>query len=375
MQELVLKIAADVITRACQERPADAVLRAELKSQPALDPLLRRDISRAVFAYFRWRGWLDERQSVHDQIVHASQVNMKFVREPESFADADLVARAVPEWLAGQVEVSPALARALQTEPRLWLRAHAGQGRELAAKLGEGALPGEGFLADAIEYRGPQDLYRTPEFHAGEFEMQNLSSQVVSLLCAPQPGETWWDACAGEGGKTLHLSDLMRNKGLIWATDRAPWRLKLLKRRTARAQVFNYRAALWDGSARLPTQTKFDGVLLDAPCSSVGTWQRNPHARWTTTPEDVHEMAARQRELLGRVADSLKPGGKLFYSVCTLTRAETVETAESFGKAFSEFKPLALTDPFKPTGTPAPQLWIWPQANGGNGMFIAGWQR
>ncbi|MGC8000561.1 hypothetical protein ACP3XN_24520, partial [Salmonella enterica] len=83
----------------------------------------------------------------------------------------------------------------------------------------------------------------------------------------------------------------MENSGLIWASDRAAWRLQKLKRRTARAKVFNYRVAMWDGGVKLPTKTKFDGVLVDAPCSGLGTWQRNPHARWTTTPGDVAELA------------------------------------------------------------------------------------
>ena len=116
----------------------------------------------------------------------------------------------------------------------------------------------------------------------------------------------------------------MANRGLIWASDRAEWRLQKLRRRAARAKVFNYRPARWDGGARLPTRTKFDGVLVDAPCSGLGTWQRNPHARWTTTVEDVRELAELQRRLLAHTAPSLKPGGRLIYAVCTLTRAPSL---------------------------------------------------
>src|SRR6185295_12507460 len=137
----------------------------------------------------------------------------------------------------------------------------------VAQRLGNCKRFGSGALADTLEYNGNNDLFRTPEFHEGEFELQDISSQAVGLICNPKPGETWWDACAGEGGKLLHLSGLMENKGLIWASDRAAWRLQKLKRRTARAKVFNYRSAPWNGEAKLPTKTKFDGVLLDAPCS------------------------------------------------------------------------------------------------------------
>jgi 16S rRNA (cytosine967-C5)-methyltransferase len=233
-------------------------------------------------------------------------------------------------------------------------------------------------LPEALVYEGEEDLFRTPEFHAGEFEIQDLSSQAVGILCAPKPGETWWDACAGEGGKLLHLSDLMQNKGLIWASDRAEWRLKKLKRRTARAKVFNYRAALWDGGAKLPTKTKFDGVLVDAPCSGVGTWQRNPQARWTTTMNDVSELSAIQKSLLAHAAPGVKPGGKLIFSVCTLTRAETTEVVDDFNAKFAAaFDPMPLKQ--IPEGqsllTPAATKTIWPQDLGGNGMFIASWRR
>jgi 16S rRNA (cytosine967-C5)-methyltransferase len=243
----------------------------------------------------------------------------------------------------------------------------------LLAQLNDGSSA-DSVVPDAIEYRGSEDLFRMPAFHAGEFEIQDIASQIVSLLCAPKPGETWWDACAGEGGKTLHLSDLMENKGMIWASDRAEWRLKRLKQRTARAKVFNYRAALWDGDARLPTKTKFDGVLVDAPCSGIGTWQRNPHARWTTTLDDVRELAEIQKQLLLNASSALKPGGKLIYAVCTLTRTETDGVADFCSQALSGFALTAL--PVLPNEQPAASArrQIWPQQFFGNGMFVAAWE-
>jgi 16S rRNA (cytosine967-C5)-methyltransferase len=235
-------------------------------------------------------------------------------------------------------------------------------------------------LPEAVHYKGEEDLFRRAEFHAGEFEIQDVASQAVGCLCAPKSGEMWWDACAGEGGKLLHLSDLMENKGLIWASDRAAWRLQKLKRRTARAKVFNYRAVLWDGGAKLPTKTKFDGVLVDAPCSGVGTWQRNPHARWTTTAKDVEELAEVQKRLLGHVAPSVKPAGKLIYSVCTLTRSETEGVVKAFNEGQPSFEPLMLPNIFPEEEsqkllTSSPTITIWPQDLGGNGMFVAAWRR
>jgi 16S rRNA (cytosine967-C5)-methyltransferase len=167
----------------------------------------------------------------------------------------------------------------------------------------------------------------------------------------------------------------MQNKGLIWASDRAEWRLQKLKRRTARAKVFNYRAALWDGGKKLPTKTKFDGVLVDAPCSGIGTWQRNPHARWTTTIDDVKELSEIQKQLLANAALAVKPGGKLIYAVCTLTKSETADVVEAFEAQFKDFQPLAVLNPLKPDEPSGARVWIWPQDSGGNGMFVAVWQK
>ncbi len=222
----VLKIVESVLQQSSRAKPADAVLRAQLKRQSGLSPELAATAARAVFAWFRWRGWLDETQPFADQVQKALLLQERFDAAPESFSNDELVARAVPQWVSKQMDIRPAWVRALQRAPRLWLRARSGQGKALAARLGHCWIPDDRVLADSLEYRGREDLFRTREFHAGEFEVQDLSSQIVGLACAPKPGETWWDACAGEGGKTLHLSDLMQNKGLIWASDRAEWRFE-----------------------------------------------------------------------------------------------------------------------------------------------------
>ncbi len=268
--------------------------------------------------------------------------------------------------------VSGAMVREFQHEPRLWLRARPGQGQVLAAKLKDAVLHES--VPDALWYQGRQDLFRTSPFHEGKFEVQDLSSQVVGHICAPTPGSTWWDVCAGEGGKTLHLCDLMQNKGTVWASDPAEWRLTNLKRRAARAKLFNYRLAPWAHKDHLPTKTKFDGVLVDAPCSGTGTWGRNPQARWTTTLQDVQELAEIQLSILNKVAGSVKSGGNLVYAVCTLARPETLGVAEAFTKAHPEFEPMEIANPAKPEqrGT---RFELLPQEMGANGMFVAAWRR
>ncbi len=368
----VAQLAAQVIERANRDVPADAALRSALKNARGLSPVDAEAVSHAVFQHYRWFGWLDAEAPIDARLDHAAELASRFERNPGSFSDDELREHALPAWTSLQVEAPPNWARSLQIQPRLWLRAHPNHGDQLPDQMEvrPGPFPGS-FL-----YGGSEDLFVHPAFQAGHFEIQDLASQAVGLACAPLPTETWWDACAGEGGKTLHLSALMKGRGMIWASDRASWRLERLRRRTARAHCFNYRVAPWDGGEKPPTRTEFDGILVDAPCSGLGTWGRNPHARWTTTPQDVLELAEAQRRLLSHVRGSLKPGGRLVYAVCTLTRAETTEVAEWFTRTYAgEFEPVPVVNPFAPQAAPVTPLILWPSDTEGNGMFIASWRR
>lgn len=368
MSSPVLNQAARILKLVQAGTPADQALRDSLtQDRHFTDPAGRRAVSRAVFTYFRWLRWLEPKDSLQKQLQAALDLQARFDQNPASFKPEALAARAVPDWLKAEMDVPLETLRQFQREPVLWIRAKSEKAASVAQRLGHctpapSEHPAPCSLLPAFRYSGTKDLYRTPEFQGGEFEIQDLASQLVGHACNPQPGETWWDACAGEGGKTMHLSDLMQGKGLIWASDRSERRLAKLKERAARAKAFNFRAAPWDGGAKLPTKTKFDGVLVDAPCSGVGTWQRNPHARWTTQPKDVHELAAIQAQLLNHVAPSLKSGGRLVYSVCTLTRAETTAVADAFTAAHPDFEPSSART-------------LWPHELNANGMFIAAWTK
>jgi 16S rRNA (cytosine967-C5)-methyltransferase len=370
----VHEIAAEVIRQTGKDKPADAALREVLKQIKDLAPFDATEIAKTVFIYYRWHVWLRDERGVESKMRLALRLDERFRANESNVPLAELREKAVPAWTAEQIEVSDAWLLSLQRQPKLWLRAKRGTAESLAEKLF--GAEASSISPDALMFRGEADLFKTPEFHAGEFEIQDIASQMVGLLCDPKPGETWWDTCAGEGGKTLHLSDLMQNKGLIWASDRAEWRLTKLKRRTGRAKAFNYRSVFWDGGVKLPTKTKFDGVLVDAPCSGIGTWQRNPQARWTTSLNDVSELAAIQKNLLAHVAPSVKPGGKLIFSVCTLTRAETTEVVADFNAKFAaEFEPMELPAVASGGQQNTATKFIWPQDLNGNGMFIAGWRR
>lgn len=372
----LLNRTAAIIRKITPQHPADITLRHELVSAPLL-PGEKRDITAATFAYYRWLRFLDDKSPLQAQIAEALRHQQQHDADPASHKPEALAALAVPDWLHSEIDLAPDHLRQLQSTPALWLRAQTEFARALpraldnktqAADITKLQLAAPPNLATAFRYTGTADLFRTGEFRQGLFEIQDLASQLVAHACAPKSTETWWDTCAGEGGKTLHLADLMQNRGLIWATDRNTRRLATLRRRTARAHVHNYRTNIWNGGPHLPTKTKFDGILIDAPCSGAGTWQRNPHARWTTTPDDVVELAAIQRQLLENAATLLKPGGRLIYSVCTLTKSETTRLSADFTAAHPELQPLPLF------GT-APQLTLHPQAINANGMFLAAWQK
>ncbi len=366
---------------------ADAALRDFMKRHPQFPQPGREKLIRAVFAYFRWMHWL-EKDRLPEQIEAASVIQAKFTSDPRSIKDQTLAARAVPEWVWPELDFGPepegearkfAWLRSLQKTPPLWLRARPGTAPALAKTLGHCTPATDPLGPDALHYTGAADLYRSTPFEAGAFEIQDLASQIVGTICAPQPGETWWDACAGEGGKSLHLADQMQNKGTLWCSDRSIRRLDNLKRRFSRAKLFNYRLAPWEKPDALPTRTKFDGILVDAPCSGVGTWARNPDARWTTTLKDVQELATVQLQLLNKVAGSLKPGGRLVYAVCTITRSETTAVAAAFSAAHPELEPLALTASPAADNPPSAvrdpySLTLWPQEHNANGMFIAAWR-
>ena len=416
--QATLNHAAQVLAAISDDQRADSALRLYFEAHRYLQPPLKRAISHAVFVYFRWLSWLEPKVAPQKRLAQALTLQERFDADPKAVKAETLAALAVPAWLwteldltaesrsdspsvvplSGTKEGAPhkvkmsakaAYLRQLQRDPALWLRARPGTADAVAKSLF--ACQRTDLAPDALRFTGTQDLFRTEQFSSGEFEIQDLASQLVGVACAPQPGETWWDTCAGEGGKTLHLADLMQNKGVVWATDRSAKRLDTLKRRAGRAKLFNYRAALWDGSTKLPVKVKCDGILVDAPCSGVGTWQRNPHARWTTSQHDVRELAATQLALLNHVAGSLKPGGRLIYSVCTLTRSETTAVAAAFTTAHPELEAIPVraevksqkseistSDPTSLTSdlsSLTSSVFLWPQEINANGMFIAAWKR
>ncbi len=368
MDSRALSLAAQVIELTTPERSVDAVLRVVSREAGHVAPRTAAQTERAVAAYFRWFGWLDQAAPVPARITQALELAARFRDHPETFSDEEML-RAVPAWAHAEVACSPAWLRALQTAPATWVRARPGRAAKLATKFSASHLPDQPLSPDAIRYDGKNDLFKAREYQIGVFEIQDIASQVLVSLCRPRHGDFWWDVRTGDGAHALQLCESMENKGVVWATDSADLRLKQLIVRLKHVRLDNYRVAVWNAGARPPREGKFNGVLVDAPCSGLGTWQQNPQARWTASPQALAGFATAQLSLLEDVVGTLKNGGRLVYSVRTVTRSETTDVVKAFSAKHPELEPCPLTE-----NGPATQ-WIWPQEFGGHGRFVASWKK
>jgi len=266
-----------------------------------------------------------------------------------------------------------------QRRPPLWIRAQPASGAEAIAALlrtQDIVVEPHPRLPGALALRGARvNLYELPAFREGQFEIQDAASQGIGLACAPRPGERWWDACAGGGGKSLQLGALMQGRGLVLATDIRAYKLEELRRRARRANLHNLRAEPWDGSGIKRQWAKaFDGVLVDAPCSGTGTWRRNPDARWRIRPDDIAELAATQRRILALAAPAVRPGGRLVYATCSVLAKENAEVVQDFLAAHPEFCLSPFPHPLTGEATDGTvQFLPWDTDN--DAMFAAVLQR
>lgn len=181
-------------------------------------------------------------------------------------------------------------------------------------------IPGYPF---ALKLKERTNVFTTDEFKEGLFEVQDASSQKVAELLNPQPGERIVDACAGAGGKSLHIATMMDNKGQIISMDIYESKLKELKRRARRNGIHNIETRLIDSTKVIKKLNKSaDRVLIDAPCSGLGVLKRNPDTKWKMNPEFIESIKATQKEILNSYSRMVKPGGTLVYATCSIFPSE-----------------------------------------------------
>ncbi|TAN36919.1 MAG: RsmB/NOP family class I SAM-dependent RNA methyltransferase [Verrucomicrobia bacterium] len=398
----LLKLLPELERTVCvEQQPADQVFVQLCRAHREWGARDRRLFGDVLFGWFRWRGWLAELLPAQpaaalalvgwlDGIEHpalrilAAQANLelkpialehladKFRALEDILKVPKTIEQLVPDWVPAAlvaplgISLTQHLA-AMQRRPPVWLRVAPGSVPAVLNFFGpRGAAHDR--VAGAIAVTPPANLPGLRAATGVAAIVQDLASQCVGPLCAPRPGECWWDVCAGAGGKTLHLAALMNNTGSILATDVRTAALHELERRAAEAGTTIIRTQRVDTA---PTDTKFDGILVDAPCSGLGTWNRNPDMRWRTPGTDIAARAATQRELLARVAPHVRPGGTLVYAVCTITSAETLDVLTDFLRTHPEFQPEACTHPLTGATCADGIVWVWPWDGPCDGMFIA----
>lgn len=201
---------------------------------------------------------------------------------------------------------------------------------------------------DALVLKERANVFLTDAFKEGLFEVQDANSQLVAQFLDVQPGMRIVDACAGAGGKTLHMASLMQNKGQLIAMDLYESKLKQLKLRAKRNGAFNIEYRIIDSTKVIKKlYEKADRVLIDAPCSGLGVLKRNPDSKWKLQPEFIDNIRKVQSEVLESYSKMVKPGGKLVYATCSVLPSENQEQVNKFlttetGKNFTFVKDLPL---------------------------------
>jgi len=236
-----------------------------------------------------------------------------------------------------------------------------------------------------LRIQGKPALSQLDLFSRGAVEVQDEGSQLLALLLDAKRGEMVCDFCAGAGGKTLAIGASMRSTGRLYAFDTSAHRLEALKPRLARSKLSNVHPAAIaherdDRVKRL--SGKMDRVLVDAPCSGLGTLRRNPDLKWRQSPQSVAELSVKQAAILASAARLLKSGGRLVYATCSLLPEENEAIAQAFSLAHHEFTPLSVsetlqalkvTDAATLCSADGLYLRLWPHVHASDGFFAAAW--
>lgn len=192
---------------------------------------------------------------------------------------------------------------------------------------------------DALELAEKTNVFRTEAFKEGLFEIQDAGSQMIAPFLNVRPGMRIVDACAGAGGKTLHLSALVQNKGQIFALDLHEWKLKELKKRAKRNGAQNIQTKVIDTTKVIKRlENSADRLLIDAPCSGLGVLSRNPDSKWKLSAEFIEKVKLEQQKILNDYSKMVKKGGALVYATCSILPSENSLQVKTFLENHPEFK-------------------------------------
>ena len=326
-----------------------------------------KDLQKLITIYlFSKKGDITALQKKRE--LDASQVLLRI----ETTKASRILRESIPDWLdvQGEKELGfrwDTVIASLNKNPDLVIRVNI---LKTTAKELLMILRKEGIIAepldwnpDAFSIREKTNVFRLLSFNAGLFEVQDAASQMVCRILDPQPGMRVVDACAGEGSKTLHLAALMKNKGKIIALDTQEWRLRELRKRATKAGVDTIEIRLIT-SSKVYKRMKdtADRLLLDVPCSGIGTLQRNPDIKWKLTSKDLDRLKRLQQNLLESYCTILKRLGNMVYSVCSIFSSEGEDQVQRFLKNHQDFRLLN-------------EKRYWPDIDRTDGFYIALIQR
>ena len=297
----------------------------------------------------------------------------------------------LPDWLYeallaqfGAAEVEPLAAGLNQSAP-LDLRVNLlkAERKDVLARLQADGLAAQACLYSPIGIRlvGKPALSKYPLFIDGRIEVQDEGSQLLGFLLQPKRGEMVADFCAGAGGKTLLLGALMRSQGRLYAFDVAEKRLAKLKPRLARSGLSNVHPVRIESENDIKIKRlagKLDRVLVDAPCSGLGTLRRNPDLKWRQTPEAVAELTVKQGAILHAASGLVKKGGRLVYATCSLLDAENETVVSAFLAKHPEFVSLSAEEVLRKQDIEiscGERLRLLPHQHGTDGFFAAVMER
>lgn len=296
------------------------------------------------------------------------------------------VEKSFPEWLIKRwlnrfgYDETAALCDAVNAIPPITVRTQTlrTDRNTLMASLRDHAVRVETSLyaPDGIDvWTLKQPLQALKPFHDGWFQVQDAAAQLVSLFVDPKPGESILDACAGLGGKTGHLAQLMNGTGTVEAADRDWGKLDRLTSEMKRLAIACVKPVPHDWRDGPTDRGPFDRVLLDAPCSGLGVLRRNPDAKWTVSESGLKKHQKRQRRFLSHAAAGVRPGGLLVYAVCSTETEETGAVVDRFLQEHSDFSidraPGRIAGKACRTLTPEGYLLTLPHRHGMDGFFAA----
>lgn len=400
------------------DHPTDAVVARHFRENRSLGPRERATLSDTVYAILRerlkfewlarsgtgskWRrlailGFPGDRDFLKSALT---EVEKTWWDHCLAVKDADLMAQHrhnLPDWLATALgdqvgDEFDALVASLNQPAPLDLRVNVLKKKREAvlAELRQAGLVCEptAYSPLGIRLQGKPSLAKLPAFVQGDVEVQDEGSQLLALLLDAKRGEMVVDFCAGAGGKTLAIGAAMRNSGRLYAFDTSGHRLDALKPRLARSGLSNVHpvAIAHERDDRIKRLAgKIDRVLVDAPCSGLGTLRRSPDLKWRQTPQTVAAQAELQQSILNSAARLLKPGGRLVYATCSLLPAENEAVAAAFSAAHQDFEPVPVAGLLALAQVPQADslcqgedgqwLRLWPHRHATDGFFAAVWRK